>query len=225
MKSRFLPLLDERGEFVEDARLMLIGAMRYPNCEQSILHFRNVTGSDENETPGKISEIGQLLKVDARGRKRQGHVVGHVSRNLVEALPDGSTLSLNKAVFLAVEAAKDATVSNKGFKPSTTSAIDKAFRHFKDVCHFWAAQVTDQELFKDIPNNDFSFRKFLMVAADFQEYISATSTIKNWNPWQVPVSLRSKKPILTIPKLSAVKIKQLALYNSEIRLLKKHHLD
>lgn len=214
--DRELPFFRDDKSYADDYPLVLVGAMHYPSCPASAEHFRRIAGDDEDRTPGWRSQIGQLVHGDVARRKKQGHIVGHIFSSIAEAHASRESLSLNKAYFLALRYATSATVEGQAFRPATTRGIRDAFDNFRDVGHFWAAQVIFPDLFIQVATSHDAFLKFLAVASDIAADVAEAGSVTNWSPWTVPPALLPKGRALKVPPISDEKKAWLAEYNSEI---------
>lgn len=212
-----MPVLTDEGEWIDDASLALLGVMVFPNCERSVWHFRSILGDDEAASPGVQSEVGRIISEDVLSRKRQGHVVGQVALRLIElSVHYPEKVSLNKAVYLTVEAAKQATVEGKPFKPQSTTAIRDAVKHFQSVAHLWAAQVEFPELFVQSSVSTEKLRDFLAVANIFEERLATIPSWSDWRPWRIPAALLGDIAI-RVPRMSPDVERTLFHYHPELR--------
>lgn len=217
MHDRFVPVLSAKGEWLEDAALALLGVMVFPNCERSVWHFHRTLGEDEATTPGAQSEVGRIISEDVLARKRQGHVAGQVALRLIDlSIYHPQKISLNRAVYLTVEAAKEATVQGKPFKPRSTTGVRDAVSHFRSVTHLWAAQVAFPKLFEETALSLDRLAEFLAVAAVIEGRLEGISVWPDWNPWRVPASLVGDMAI-KIPPMSEDVETTLSLYHPVLR--------
>jgi len=194
-----LPIEADGGGLINDAALIVSGAMNYPNCPQSIAHFRNVISLDEQITPGARSKIGELIHTDLVGRKRQGYVAGEVALRLIDLKRSGKDMSLNRAQFLVKEVVRgleviDGKGQKKSFRPNSEAGIRAAFNEFTPSCHLWAALRAVEDVFVEASNSQLALREFLNVAAWLEaqlDQIFAELPVKPWEPWRIPDVFKS----------------------------------
>ena len=198
--ARTLPLLDASGSIVQRPTLIMVGAMHYPECPQSMFHFSEILGQDHDLNPDRPSEIGKLISKNTASRKAQGHLAGQLALRLVEMHEHGLSPSIGKAEHLVSIYAQDTSVGGAPLRPRTLESVRKAFKTFRNVCHLWAAQIAFYNQYLAAGGGDEeAFVIFLSAAACIEDRLRKCGKPQDWNPWRIPEEFRGHCEIMIPP--------------------------
>jgi hypothetical protein len=171
--------------------MALAAYMHFPFDSESANHYYQIMSKEMNRGPdAELSHIGKLISNDVKRRKRRAFLAGRVALEMIEQAIKSGQPSLQKAATIVSDIAYDTTVD--GGKPLTSDPTDvkKCFRQFKDAAHLWAAQIEYEKEFQLAAANEHNLMKFLLIAIEIEEYLSNECSIRNWNPWRIPMSIK-----------------------------------
>ena len=192
MTNRFLPILDEHQMLTRNASTTMFGFMLFPDDPQSAFHFARMLAQDasflDRGLSKELSRATNLLLQDARKRKNQAHVAGHVALTIVEMRYHQMPTSLSRAIELTEYFAKRVREEFSAELPSSTRKIREHWNHFMPVGHYWAASLALPDLFLGSAESGDQLAEFLGLSERIESMIGASIDTKrsNWSPWRVP---------------------------------------
>jgi hypothetical protein len=205
-EGTFLPLIDARGNLVEDAARIVHAFMFFPNDPVTAWAYvevmKMIADADTLDFAKKEPRVATDISRAFREALQQTKVAGLIGQTLLSASMEGEPLSLRKAIYIVQRRIDEDNRFGKRF-PRDEKNLREAFTRFKSSIHFFMAMlVLEKEEWNNI-NNDLSvFRRFLTATIKIQTLFRDRVQLLDWRPWLVDPRLLEPGHTITIRELN-----------------------